>query len=258
MKINKIFLLSLISLLPLSACTPPTPPEAPETAIETTNPDDDKYKVSVDVSQIDKNDKNESSGNLENGKNGGDLVNAEETKGDDRPAWEIEESMAESQRAEAEEEESKAYEEYINSDMEEEMYIFFDHEADGFLYFIDIPPEDAEGMSATEYKIDKAGIKGETASLAKGDIARISYNGAIVDNELVKVYAVYNQTKEDEEAEAEEETEEEADELDHEGKSNDEEFLADLKRNNIDINTLPTRHHDGSEENEPDINTDAE
>ena len=211
MKINKIFLLSLISLLPISACTPPTPPEAPETVIETTNPDD-KYKVSVDVSQIDKNDKNESSGNLENGKNGGDLVNAEETKGDDRPAWEIEESMAEEMQESMEAEREESYQEYLESDEQSEIYLIYKNDDGTYLNFTEDVAEGAE-YEPRNYKIAKSSIQGDTAQMKEGDVARIEFNGAInEDNELVKVYGIYNYTeelvKEMEEADAEAEAEE--------------------------------------------------
>jgi len=141
---------------------------------------------------------------LENGKNGGDLGSPDETKGDDRPAWEIEESMAESQRAEAEEEESKAYEEYINSEEEYEIYMAYDRTEGDTLIFseeVAMSDENPDDIRTFTIRVPKSVVSGDIEDLSKGDMALILYNGAQItdennpnNSELIKVYSITNQT----------------------------------------------------------------
>ena len=232
MKKSIYFILSTLTLLTLStACTQSTPPSETTAPIETTS-ENDKFAVNV---TLESNSDTPNPPSLTSDTSTGTTDTSDqattEAPQDIVEQIQLEESeAAQKEIALAEEESSKAYDEYIHSDAEEEIYLYYDKEDTNYLYFTD-----NADTYPTDYKINKSSISGETEALSKGNLARITFNGAIVDGELIKVYSIANQTAEDE-AESLADENEEIDES---------EFLAELKAEGIDASTLETRVHEG-------------
>ena len=85
------------------------------------------------------------------------------------------------------------YLKYLDSIEETEIYLIYDRTQRNCLYFDDYNTE-----SGITFKVKVENIHGSIDTLNQGDLARITYNGAITDDyEIVRVYNIYNQSEEE-------------------------------------------------------------
>ena len=210
-----IITLSAISVLSFTACgKKPTNTNTSNTETSASVQEEtDPFAVEFDIQA--ERESNASEGRGSNTDTNGAGTNNEvvqETE-DTRTAAEIEESMAQEEYESMVSEDEAYYEEYLNSDEENEIRLIYKKTENNIMYFTEDVPEDA-GYEARTYTIDKSIVTGTIDELNPNDVANISFNGAINrEQELVKVYGIKNQTRIDEEeerADAEEEAAEEA------------------------------------------------